>query len=111
MNADPSQPQSFEQALAELDRIVGELEDGRIGLEEALTRYERGIGLIKHCRQLLSQAEQRICLLAGIDESGEPILTPFDAADSPKPGDEATVVESRRRKRSGASREDALFGS
>lgn len=83
MTADASPPQSFEQALAELDQIVHELEEGRIGLEESLARYERGVGLIKYCRQILSQAAQRIQKLAGVDDSGAPILTPFDAAETP----------------------------
>lgn len=68
---------TFEQARAELEQLVHDLEDGRIGLQEALDRYEKGIGLLKHCYQLLQQAEQRILQLTGVDENGQPVLQPF----------------------------------
>jgi exodeoxyribonuclease VII small subunit len=69
---------TFEQALAELERIVHDLEDSQTGLEDALARYEQGVGLIKHCYAQLRQAEQRILLLTGTDESGQPALKPFE---------------------------------
>jgi exodeoxyribonuclease VII small subunit len=67
----------FEEALLQLENIVHDLEDGRLGLDEALSHYERGVGLIKGCHARLRQAEQRILLLAGADEEGRPILQPF----------------------------------
>jgi exodeoxyribonuclease VII small subunit len=69
---------TFEQALAELDRIVRALEDGGVGLEESLAQYEQGVGLLKKCYAQLRQAEQRIQLLAGLDDEGKPVLKPFD---------------------------------
>src|SRR5262249_35102865 len=69
---------SFEQSLAELERLVHELEDGQISLEESLARYERGIGLLKHCYGHLQQAEQRILQLSGIDGDGKPIAQLFE---------------------------------
>jgi exodeoxyribonuclease VII small subunit len=74
---DPSEPLTFEQALAALDRTVRELEDGRLGLDDALNRYEMGVGLIKNCYNQLRQAERRILQLTGADAEGQPILTPF----------------------------------
>ena len=76
--SDAPQPLTFEQCLAELDRVVRDLEDGKIGLEESLTRYEQGVALLKQCYAQLRQAEQRIQELVGIDEQGNPILKPFD---------------------------------
>ena len=67
----------FEDALAELERVVRDLEDGQTSLEEALTRYERGVGLLKHCYGQLSAAEQRILKLTGVDAAGQPVLEPF----------------------------------
>jgi exodeoxyribonuclease VII small subunit len=67
---------SFEESLLELERMVRELEDGRLGLEDALARYEQGVGLIKSCCQQLRQAEQRILQLTGIEDE-QPILQPF----------------------------------
>lgn len=80
MNDFPADTLTFEQSLTELERIVRELEDGQTGLEEALARYETGVGLLKHCYNQLSQAEQRILLVTGQDEEGRPIMQPFDHA-------------------------------
>jgi exodeoxyribonuclease VII small subunit len=63
--------------LAELETIVHELEEGQIGLAEALTRYERGIGLLKQCYGLLENAERRIEVLTGLDQNGNPRTQPF----------------------------------
>jgi exodeoxyribonuclease VII small subunit len=68
---------TFEQSLAELDRIVKELEDGRIGLEDSLACYEKGVGLIKQCYAQLRQAEQRILLLTGTEGDDQPALELF----------------------------------
>ena len=51
---------SFEQALAELERIVGELESGRAPLEQSVELYERGARLKAHCEQKLEQARLRV---------------------------------------------------
>lgn len=92
---DPS-PLSFEQALAELERLVHELEDGQIGLEDSLARYEKGVGLLKHCYQQLQQAEQRILLLTGVDDEGKPVTRPFDHSATVEQG----KPEAKRRKKS-----------
>ena len=85
MNEAAKDSLTFEQALAELDRIVRELEDGQTGLEESLARYEKGISLLKRCYGQLRQAEQRIQLLTGADEEGRPILQPFEHAATASP--------------------------
>lgn len=51
---------TFEQALAELQRIVAELESGDGNLAASLARYEAGISLIRRCNDLLDQAEVRV---------------------------------------------------
>src|SRR5205807_6608168 len=73
----PPEAPTFEDSLMELERMVRDLEDGRLGLDEALARYEQGVGLIKSCYQQLRQAEQRILQLTGTDENGQPVLQPF----------------------------------
>ena len=72
---------SFEQSLQELERIVAELETGKLGLSEALARYEQGVQHLKACQQLLDEAERKIELLSGVDADGNPITQPFDEAD------------------------------
>ncbi len=96
MNESPNEPLTFEQALAELDRIVRELEDGQTGLEESLARYETGISLLKRCYGQLRQAEQRIQLLTGVDEEGRPILQPFEHSATAEPN---KADAKRRRKK------------
>lgn len=51
---------SFEEALAELERIVRGLESGQQKLEEAITAFERGSRLRAHCEAKLAEAETRI---------------------------------------------------
>jgi exodeoxyribonuclease VII small subunit len=76
---------TFEQALAELEGIVHDLEDGQTDLEKALQRYEQGVALLKRCYGQLQQVEQRILLLTGQDEDGQPITRPFEHAATLRP--------------------------
>jgi exodeoxyribonuclease VII small subunit len=69
----------FEEALGELERIVGALERGDSELSDALAQYERGVRLLGRCHQWLDAAEQTVALLTGVDEGGNPQTAPFDA--------------------------------
>jgi exodeoxyribonuclease VII small subunit len=51
---------SFEDALAELERIVKGLEGGQQKLEDSLSAYERGALLRRHCEAKLAEAETRV---------------------------------------------------
>ena len=51
---------AFEDALAELEKIVRGLEGGQLRLEDAITGYERGAKLRRHCEAKLAEAEQRV---------------------------------------------------
>jgi len=51
---------SFEDALKQLEEIVGRLESGRVELEESISIYERGAALKAHCERKLKDAEARI---------------------------------------------------
>ena len=53
-------PMSFEDALAELEQIVRGLESGQQKLEDAITAYERGSLLRKHCEAKLAEVEARV---------------------------------------------------
>jgi exodeoxyribonuclease VII small subunit len=91
MTDPPPADKPFEEALAELEQIVRDLEDGSVGLEQSLARYEAGVGLLKHCYAQLQAAEQRIVKLAGLGEDGTPLLEPF--------GHSAAVEPATKRKR------------
>lgn len=54
---------TFEASLQELERIVKQLEDGDLPLEESLKLFETGVKLSRECRERLSSAERRIEVL------------------------------------------------
>jgi exodeoxyribonuclease VII small subunit len=51
---------TFEQAIKQLTDIVGKIEQGEIPLQDSLNQYEKGMALIKHCKDILQKAEKRI---------------------------------------------------
>lgn len=51
---------SFEEAMAELETLVGQLESGNVPLEESIKLYERGDALKKHCEKKLAEAEEKV---------------------------------------------------
>ncbi len=66
----------FEQKLAELETLVNELEAGELSLEEAMTKFERGIVLTRECQQSLSAAEQKVSQLIAQNSADE--IIPFN---------------------------------
>ena len=59
---------SFEEALAALERVVADLEGGRVPLEQSIALYERGNALRKRCEDLLNEAELKVQrIVAGSD--------------------------------------------
>jgi len=89
----PSEPDGpdFEHAMQELEGVVGQLEEGDLGLDEALGRYEQAVRLLRRCYALLQRAERRIELLSGVDAEGNPITQPLD--------DEALSLEEKAERR------------
>ena len=75
----PVAEMSFEEALKELEQVVGQLESGTVDLENSIKFYERGAELKKHCEAKLGQAQARIEQIT-LAEGGQPAGTaPFDA--------------------------------
>lgn len=54
---------TFEEALSDLERIVKQLEEGDMPLEESLKLFEQGVGLARDCRERLTNVERRIEVL------------------------------------------------
>ena len=77
MTAKKNSPLPFEMALAELESLVGQLEQGELTLDDALQRFERGIALVRDCQHALQAAEQKVDQL--IERNGRLAITPFDA--------------------------------
>jgi exodeoxyribonuclease VII small subunit len=65
-------PASFEVAMTELESLVERMEGGRLPLEESLAAYQRGVVLVKYCRDTLGQVAQRVRILEA------DLLQPFD---------------------------------
>ncbi len=80
---EPTEPEdiamSFEQALAELETIVQELERGQLDLEAAINAYERGTRLKLHCERKLREAQLRVERIS-LGEDGVARATPMDPA-------------------------------
>lgn len=71
---------SFEQNLEELEKVVQELEDGELPLEEALQRFEKGVELSETCRKQLEAAESKVEILLKKNNKVQP--EPFDPEES-----------------------------
>jgi exodeoxyribonuclease VII small subunit len=66
---------SFEKALAELEKIVAQMESGNLSLEQALAAHQRGIQLARLCQERLEAAQQQVKVLEG------EILKPLASAE------------------------------
>ena len=51
---------NFERAIDELSGIVANIESGQVPLQSSIDQYEKGMVLIKHCREILQTAEKKI---------------------------------------------------
>ncbi|MBQ9976345.1 MAG: exodeoxyribonuclease VII small subunit [Clostridia bacterium] len=76
MSDKKTEDMKFEEALAELEKIVASLENQTAPLDESITLYENGIALVKQCSKLLDDAQQKVGILSR-NESGEVVVKPF----------------------------------
>ncbi len=63
LGATPKEPASYEQALAELDRLVQQMEGGQLPLDQLLDGYRRGAELLAYCRGRLQAVEDQVKVL------------------------------------------------
>ncbi|MEO0621604.1 MAG: exodeoxyribonuclease VII small subunit [Pseudomonadota bacterium] len=92
MSETPIAEMRFEAALAELERVVTALEDGKVPLEDSISLYERGNALRARCEALLQDAEmkvQRIVQGADGSPSMEAVAPAPVATKAPTPADKA----------------------
>jgi exodeoxyribonuclease VII small subunit len=61
---------SFEEQLAELEKLVDQLERGALTLEQSVTLFERGVHLSNACKAQLSSAESRVQVLLNPESKG-----------------------------------------
>ncbi len=62
---------SFEDAMRELEQVVGQLERGDVALEKSIELYERGATLKAHCEDALKKAEEKVAAIT-LDSDGNP---------------------------------------
>lgn len=74
MSDTPVNKMSFEEAMAALEAVVGQLERGDVPLEQSITLYERGAALKKRCEGKLKEAEEKVAAIT-LNESGTPTGT------------------------------------
>ncbi len=61
---------SFEEQIQELEKIISELENGNLNLDESVVKFEEGMKISKECNKMLENAEKKITILLN-DENGE----------------------------------------
>lgn len=72
----------FEEALKRLEQIVDSIEQGKIGLEDSIKSYEEGMALVRRCRAVLQEAEQKIQYLQASGADGLSEASPASASKS-----------------------------
>lgn len=68
---------NFEGAMDRLEKIVEQMESGKLPLEDLIVRYEEGMNLVKICQERLANAEQKIEIIAR-NSAGKPIVKEFE---------------------------------
>ena len=74
----PVKELSFEDSLAELESIVDRLENGQGSLDDAITAYERGSQLKRHCQTKLDEARMKVEKIRLPEDGGSPVVSDFD---------------------------------
>ncbi len=70
----------FERSLTDLNKLVEEMEQGELALEQSLKHFEQGVVLIRQCQDALGKAEQKVEILT--KESASATLEPFEDNES-----------------------------
>src|SRR5262245_49857775 len=83
---------NFESAMDRLEKIVEQMESGKLPLEEWIVRYEEGMKLVKICQERLANAEQKIEIITR-NSAGKAVVQEFEPAQEAGPPAK-TAVES-----------------
>ena len=68
---------NFEGAMDRLEKIVEQMESGKLPLEDLIVRYEEGMNLVKVCQERLAKAEQKIEIIAR-NSAGKTVVKDFE---------------------------------
>jgi exodeoxyribonuclease VII small subunit len=80
---------NFEGAMDRLEKIVEQMESGKLPLEDLIVRYEEGMNLVKVCQERLAKAEQKIEIIAR-NSAGKTIIKDFEPTPEPAAPTEGT---------------------
>lgn len=69
---------NFEEQIQELEKIINELENGKLNLDDSVIKFEEGMKISKECNKMLENAEKKITILLN-DENGEKKEENFEA--------------------------------
>jgi|SRR5438270_9594681 len=83
---------NFEKAMDRLESIVEQMESGKLPLDDLIVRYEEGMNLVKVCQERLSNAEQKIEIIAR-NSAGKPIVKKFEPGAESKNDDSGNEKE------------------
>lgn len=83
-NSIPPEPESFEAAIEELEKLIQAMESGQLALEASVANYERGLQLLRYCQHRLDNVEQRIQVLE------DDTLKPYTDSSAKPRGDAGT---------------------
>src|SRR4030088_2483796 len=83
---------NFEKAMDRLEAIVEQMESGKLPLEDLIVRYEEGMNLVRVCKERLTNAEQKIEIIAR-NNAGKPVVKNFEPAAESANDDKVHQVE------------------
>src|SRR5947208_12443188 len=81
---------NFEGAMDRLEKIVEQMESGKLPLEDLIVRYEEGMKLVKTCQERLANAEQKIEIITR-NSAGKTVVQEFESAQEGDPPEKAAV--------------------
>jgi exodeoxyribonuclease VII small subunit len=88
----PGSELNFEKAMSRLEAIVEQMETGKLPLEDLIVRYEEGMNLVKVCQERLTNAEQKIEIIAR-NSAGKVVVKDFEPAAEPSSDDKSGEKE------------------
>jgi exodeoxyribonuclease VII small subunit len=85
---------TFEGAMDRLEKIVEQMESGKLPLEDLIVRYEEGMKLVKTCQERLANAEQKIEIITR-NSAGKAVIKEFEPTQEPAASEKAAVESER----------------
>jgi exodeoxyribonuclease VII small subunit len=80
MTRKKSSTPGFEESLAALEKLVEQMEQGDLSLEDSLQHFEQGVKLSRSCQQALREAEQKVAIL--MQKNAQDSIEPFESEDA-----------------------------